>query len=331
MKPIEAPLPCYAIDYEADDVACQKCPHSKGCRELMGDDVDRVAVNKAKFSLVPDSFHHRSMKVTESERDLQATYDQTYTLVFGTNPVGAVRNGPKVVQLAEEARCSVKMFMFTCMFGHLQQRSNPNDLFNPAMLATGLALHRVNTYANACRSKYASFNITAMDQLAHSLVNRAYDLNMRMLASEVKAGKWIIEFKLFNDGHPYDPMLRTLEDVLDPNWLAIEPRYSETLLAYSRREIEDTPLKTRNKALEIFGRIKKHRNEALSNFLAREQAMPEAVDLVLSAFDHGPFDFQIVNKPVTDSLRFWYRLGLAIQHFECVKLLHSGTGIYAVR
>ena len=328
-KAITPPLPCYGVEHDASCEICQQCQHAPGCRELMGDRLERVTLDHARFSLVPDAFHHRTMKVTEAERDLPAFYAQTYAQVFGCPPAGSIGwDGPKLIELAEEAGCSAKMFIFTCMFGHLQQREGPHDFFTPGQLVDGRALQRVNTYAKACRTKYAAFNVNAIDQLAKTH-NAACDLNARMLRSEIKAGRWIIRFKLRHDGAPYAPALEALEDELDPDWLAIEPHYTETLLAYSRREDDGSHQRTRNAALERYGRIKKHRHEALASFLARERAMPEAIDLVLAEISYAPQDFEIRDPPVTETLRFWYRLALAIQHMECVKLLHFGTGIYA--
>lgn len=150
-----------------------------------------------------------------------------------------------------------------------------------------------------------------------------------MLESEVLAGRWTINFKLESEGPPYPAIFEELEKDLDPNWLAVEPHYAEVIEAYSRRESLASNSDTKHAILDVYARLKSHKHEAIGNFRAREKAMPKAIKTVLGEIEYTPRDFEIREEPITDPLRFWQRLGLAVQHMECLKKVAMNTGIYS--
>jgi hypothetical protein len=147
-----------------------------------------------------------------------------------------------------------------------------------------------------------------------------------MLRSEIEAGRWIIEWKLEHGGMPYTPMFDALEETLDVNWLAIEPKFEPRLHSYFLR-LKATP--SSHDLSEKLIALKRRRPEAFANFKAREAALPVAVTHVLNEFGFVPSDFQHEDVPVTNALVFWHHLALAIQHFECLKWVRLREGYYA--
>lgn len=326
IKPIESPLECFGVEHDFASEICQKCEHRARCQEFMGYRLNRVAVPFALFDLIPDTIQYRTAERDVDERDIEAIYNEMYRLIFGENARSSIgKFKARIIELAEEAQCSIPMFILTVMFAH--DFAYPGKTFTAGILADNRALGRVKLYADACRAKYASFDISSLSKLTH--VNLAQlDLKRRMLDSEVKAGRWIIEYKLTNAGAAWPQVFQALEKELDPNWLAIEPHYEEILIAYSKRLDVSGDQETRHIALETFARLKKHKHQAIANFRARESIMPEAIRKVLGELRYDARDFEIDREPVKDALKVWNRLGLAIQHLECLLFVRDGSGLF---
>jgi hypothetical protein len=312
--PVQPPLPCFGLEHNPRAEICQQCPHQEPCRVYMGPRLSRITLDKVVFALVPEGLDYRSAEHDADARDIEAIYAERYRHVFGTDPVGRVgQHQEKVLALARQARSSVPMFMLVVMFAHLQ--AWPDQTFTPGLLVDNRALARVRMYGEAARAQYACFDIYALSRLARDRSYEYYDLRRRMLESEVLAGNWIVRFKLTEAGPPFEPMFQALEESLDPNWLAIEPHYEEAL-----RNVSASPPSARHAVVQVLARLKKHKHQAISNFRAREDMMPQAVKTVLHEFGRETGDLEIGNQPVTDPLRFWGRIGLALQHLECLRL-----------
>lgn len=325
LKPIASPLACYGLEHDRASKICAECAHRLGCQELTGYRLNRVALDSANFDLIPETIQYRTAEREVDERDIEAIYAESYRQVFGTDPRGSVgKFKQQVIQHAEEVHCSLPMFMLACMFAHSQTSSKE---FTSGILADGRAMGRVNMWADACRAKYASFDVTSMAKLA-GVELAQFDLKRRMLDSEVQAGTWIINFKLWHPGPPYPGVFDAVEKDLDHNWLAIEPHYEATLIAYSKRQDAAGDAQTRHETLKTFARLKKHKHQAISNFRARERIMGEAIRKVLGEHGYSPQDFEVERKPIHDALTFWSRLGLAIQHMECLKFVQLHEGVY---
>lgn len=289
----------------------------------MGIRANRVTLDLLKFQLLPPGLPRRHDVPTRDGRDFNEVYQTTYRQVYGTNSgesLGRVKD--RVLELANRAKVSVPMFMLTNMVGH--QLTWPEVPFCPKHLVDNRALYRVKLYAKTCREKFGVLDAHALDNVTQDQTAR-YDIESRMLESEVLAGHWIIEWKLQNEGPPFDAMFEALEEQLDPNWLAIEARYQPRLLEVIARPTSDV----HHAVADAVRVLKKRKHEAQGTFLARERAMPQAILQVLGLFGYMPQDFEAQDAPVSDTLRLWHRLALAIQHIECLKYIDSQEGYYA--
>ncbi len=326
LKPISAPLPCFAIEHNPKSQMCQECPHNADCRDFTGYRLNRVTLDAAQFDFIPKLLAYKKAAWEVDEENVEATYAEAYRQVFACDPKDSVgKFKGAVLALAKRIDCSVSMFMVTCMFAHAQSSS---EQFTAGILADGRALNRVQSYAEACRKTYASFTIHSLSALTKMDMS-TFDLSRRMLESETKAGSWIIQYKIENAGLPYPAIFEALEAELDPNWLAIENHYLEILMDYSRRKDVPGDEETRHMALTTFARLKKHKHQGISSFRARERIMTQAIRNVLGTIYYEMDDFEIENKPITDPLKFWHRLGQAVQHMECLKFVRLGEGVFA--
>ena len=299
----------------------------------MGSRLGRIPVGEAKFSFIPankEMASKRHLEETNSERrDIDAIYYEAHRQVYGNLPKDSVgRFTDKVFRLATEAGLPVPLFILISMFGYT--KTFPEKTFSARVLVDGRSLYRVQVYAEECRRRYMAVSAKLIDVFADSNL-AGNDFKRLMLASEIKAGRWIIEYKLWNQGLPYDPMFDAIENELHPAWLATEPRYLAKLVAYSTRtgsQPEDRQ-PTRHKALDAFQRMKRYQHEAIANFRVREGIMAEAVAEVLNTYGYRGDDFEIEDKPLCDPLLFWNRLGAAMQHLECLLFVNYSEGIYA--
>ena len=327
LKPLKVPLQCFGLDFDPKSSLCQECEHAIKCQEFMGDRLNRVALSHLEFRLIPDTIEYDRIAKEVDRRDVEAIYQESHLLIFGAETNGSLgKFKEKIFRLAEQARCSIPMFVTTVMFAHAQ--TYPDQSFSAGILADGRALTRVNTYAEACRAKFASFDITALSQLTKKNLARL-DLKQRMLDSEIKVGRWILARKLKESGVPWPTVYQELESDLDPSWLVTEARYEDTLSDLSQRKQSENQ-STRHKAALLLGHLKTHKHQAISNFRARESIMPQAIRKVLGELRYLPTDFEADPKPVTDALKFWHRLGQTILHLECVNFVWFGEGAFVL-
>jgi len=329
LKAVAAPLPCFGLDFDPTLELCQTCPHQAGCRDYMGNRAERVTVGQALWSLVPATIERRGEELNEERRDIQAIYCECYRQVFDASAVGSVGQFEhKLFELARAAQVPVQTFILVSMFGH--SRAYPDAKFTPKTLVDNRALNRVKVYAQECVRRYGAFSAKLLDVVADSALDKA-DLQNRILVSELAAGHWVVAYKLWHEGLPFEPMFDDIETSLDPTWLATEKHYGPILTAYSTRSgPQDKDRQAiRHQALEIYQRMKQHKHEAITNFRAREKIMPLAVRGVLADRGFTTHDFEVPDRPVTDPLLFWNRLGIAIQHLECLLFVNYGKGIYA--
>ncbi len=288
----------------------------------MGTRLDRVPLSKITFDLMPPLLCKGPAQISDP---LDAVYQSTYRLVYGANPnhsVGHITD--RLLAMARKLKLSAANYILINMVGF--SLTWPEKEFRPSNLVDNRALFRAKTYAEACRKKFGTIDVEALDHLTGQN-NADFLLPARMLETELRIGRWIIDWKLDNEGPPYMPLFDALETDLDVNWLAIEKRYEDRLRDYTKR-----PGATSN-SHDIADKVrvlKRRKNECYANFSARQHIMPTAVNTVLAEYGFTSDDFERQRTPVTDPLLFWHRLALAIQHLECLKLIKSGTGHYAV-
>lgn len=324
LTPISSPRACYGLSQDTRNPECKLCSHFSACFTHMGTRARRVTLDRLTFDLVPPGLHKLPAAGFDPEQDINALYQSSYRLVYGTNPNDTLgKFTPTVLRLARQAKVSVSNFITISMVGY--SLAWPDKAFTPGCLTGNQALSRVKTYAQACLDKFGTVDLYGLDALTNQN-NAQYSLRTRMLNTEVTVGKWIIEWKLDNEGPPYSALFDALEQDLDVNWLAIEPRYAPRLQAYT--QTANATANSHSVALKMRV-LKKRKHESYANFVYRQMVLPEALKQVLSEFSYMPTDFERVNEPVTDALQFWHRLALAIQHVECLKWIDLGTGYYA--
>ncbi len=316
----EPPLDCYGLEHDAKADVCASCVHAAGCVERMGDREGRVPVHKLKFMLLPPLLRPTKLDVPKTATDFKSTYAICHQQVFGS----VTREDPSraqslAVKYAKRAGCDMRMYILTNMTGHALAK--PDEPFYAGFLADGRALLRVKTYMEICAQRYGGLSDAALGMVTDSNVS-ATEINHRMQRSEALAGAWIIQYKLRCSGNAVAPMLTELELKLDPNWLAIEPEYGETIDAHLVEPGMPTSLREKRHAVcEAHARMKKSSAQAAGNFRARERAFPNVLTTVLSEFGYSTDDFEAPDVPVEDTLKLWSRLGLAVQHYECMKYL----------
>lgn len=334
LKPESSPLECFALAYAKEDAMCKTCAHRTKCREFMGLRTERIALGQAKFSLVPDEYVRRHEEPDADRRDIDAIYAECYLQVYGVGPdkmagVGMFRE--RIFRAAATAKLDLHMFVLVNMYGY--SVTYPEKKFTPGVLADNRAVYRAKVYATACIERYGAISTKLLDITVGSDLSE-FDLSRRMLASETKAATWIIDYKLWHPGLPYEPMFEDVQNLLDPAWLAIEKHYADTLQYYAAREDQPndpTVMDTRHQAVMTHKRLKKSKHEAIAYFRARERIMNDAIGQVLSAYGYQGNDFEVDNTPITDPLLFWNRLGVTMQHLECLLYVNYREGIYAAK
>lgn len=295
----------------------------------MGAREGRVTLDLLKFKLVPEALNLKFRGITQEEEDFQSVYDLCYQQVFGRHPGQSAQSCYEMVRaLADKAACSVKLFVMANMLGH--QLTWPDQVFTARTMVDNRALFRVATYSSVCIQKFGSLTERTLDLVAgRGLAD--YEIGRRLRASEALAGEWIINHRLFSDGLPYSPLFEALETQLDQNWLAIEPHYLDTFTPHISDPGDASERREHRHAVkQAMARLKKHRNQAFGNFRARERALPDTLGDVLAKFGYRLTDFEAANRPVTDPLHFWNRVGLAVQHYECLKLLNGQPNAYGL-
>lgn len=290
----------------------------------MGRRLGRISLETARFALVPADIGRRVEEPNTEDRDIEAIYHAAHRQVFDSDPCDSVgHHRQAVLDNAVVSHCPVALYMVTCMHAHRLKTHLP---FTSRLLTDGRALKLVARYSTTTRKKYAAFSAHTLELLGADVSDKR-SLDFRMRETELRAATWIVRYKLWNPGLPFDALFDTEEANLDASWLASEVRYTERLLAYSRREIEAKPV--RHRALTAFKRMKKYKHDAIATFTARERCATPVIREVLNTYGYTGIDFEIGNEPVSDPLLFWYQLALAIQHLECIRLVSYTEGIYA--
>ena len=292
----------------------------------MGRRLSRVTLTHARFSLVPPAYLRRYEEKNAVDRDIEAHYCAAHYQVFGTDPLDSVgHNRHKLLELLTLTACDVHTFMLTSMHAH--SLLSPNVPFQSSMLAQGKATERVRVYGKAAKEKYAAFSQHTLELLG-ATVNARDSAERRLQNSEFRAACWIIDYKLKGlGGNPTEPLLDAEEDNLDPMWLAAEDSYTQRLFDYSARRIGVKQV--RHDAHEMRQRMQKHKHAAISVFMARERCMRRVIEEVTHYYGHNTEAFEIEDVPIENTLHLWWKLGLAIQHMECIRFVNYAEGIYA--
>ena len=323
--PVDVPKPCYAVEHEADDPLCQSCDFRERCVKDMGYRSTRVTLDKAKFQIIPERFMLSDDPIDDpDEVNLAELYQTSYETVFGERTHRNVERYPgakqKLIRAAREVKCSLRLFILTAMMNH--QKCHPETEFYPNMLLGDAAIHIVDRWKQACSKRYGTFDCTAIDTLMDAKTAEK-DLGKIMLQSEVEAGTYIAGYKKWKSGQPYEALYRVKERALHPYWLAIEPTYFDHVLKSHLQKPFGSKEENRfrHDVAQTVAHLKRHKAKAATLFQARQRILPEAVRSVVSHFGHNVKEFEVEPKPFTNSLVFWSRFGLALQHLMCLKIV----------
>lgn len=271
-----------------------------------------MKLGKVEFDFVPSDLSKFSVNETE---DVEALYKLCFRLVFGDEQPDSLRRiqdaEHKLILAAEQARCSMKLFIMCVMLARKQLA--PGTRFYSTYLFAKGAHALVNDYRSLARDKYGTFDseslatITGGDELTRS--------RRRILDSEILAGTWIVGHKLRFSGSPTERFYAENELKLDAAWLCLEPTYYEWHDAHP--PISDAIQKHRANVHRVNGWFRKRKDVATAHFELRSQIFPAAIEEVLSRHGYKLDDFE-APELVTDPVKFWSRLGLAIQHIHCL-------------
>ena len=315
-------MSCFGLEQDAQHPKCKACPHFVECQRCMGMRANRITLDKALFNFLPPGLPRKHATAIRNP-DLDSIYQSSYRQIFGSNPGHSLNLvADKVSALAQKASVSVPMYVLTNMVGF--QLAWPDMAFGPNHLVDNRALYRVRIYAETCRAKFGAFDVHTLDNVTGGDAE-VFDLKQRMGRSELLAGHWIIDWKLRHEGAPFDAMFTALEPQLDPNWLAIETRYTQRMLQHTRHPTTAD----RRRITATVTRLKRRSHEARANFMAREEAMPTALKHALNEIGYAPNAFEVTDQPITDPLRLWHKLALAIQHMECLRHIDTGQSYYS--
>ena len=286
-----------------------------GCR------AGRVDLSKLKFDLTPSGLATVG-SIDENSIDLREVYARCHQTVFHALPTTSLGNSSRLVSRLKlrisEASCTPAMFMLTNMLAH--QRTQPELEFYPNMLLGESAVKRVGKYRAACAKRYGTFDAEALETLMDEQPDK---LEEQLLASETLAGCFVTGYKIWKSGPALEPLYLTQELRLCHAWCAIEPSYAELVLKPHLKEPRGSKLQRefRHEVCQLQVRLGKSANKARAVFSARERIMPRALAAVTTNFNFTPLDFEMLDKPVTDPVLMWARLGLAIQHVYCLRFL----------
>jgi hypothetical protein len=319
---ISAPLKCYGLELDFKDERCRECPHQTGCKVHMGQRASDHKISTLTFKLTPAALD--SSKLNDPElATLQQLYENCHRTVFDRGPADRLDNKPnanrKLEQAADEVSCSVRMFILANMVGH--QAASPDRTFYATMLLGEAAIKRVERYRAVCYEKFATFDLTALNTLIDS--NQLNSLDNRMLTSEVTAGIWIVGYRSRISGPYREKLYNAQETALDPHWLAVEDSYAKLILVPHRESPSGHPEIQRHRfnVSQTISVLKRHKTKARAVFEIRERNSQPAVKRVLEHYGFNPDEFVTKEREVTDMLKFWGQLALAIKDYHISRYL----------
>lgn len=271
-----------------------------------------------KFNITPARLAEAKIELRDPDSsNVQAVYSRSYDIVWpGTKTDGVSQEvAARISDQAEEARCSLSLFILANMLGFKQ--ANPDRPFYSRMLVGEAAIRRVGLYRKVCRERFGTFDETALESLVGKPTN---GLERRIEASEVVAAGWVIGWKSHHGGKATAAMLAAKELSLDPVWLAIEPAYQAVLEAHrdDRNAASPAIANHRFNATRAMVELKRNKRLALAAFETRQAMIPSALEKALGQLGYSPDQFEIEPVTITDPLGFYEKIGLAIQHLRCL-------------
>lgn len=338
---IQPPKACFGMEQSHGNPICRECPYRRECADLMGNLVGRLDVDQVPFHFMPPAFVDKCRDTNVSDPDLprmDSVYVFCFEWVFGSELKGRIREDhvkslldhrAMIRERIREAGTSVKMFFLTNMLAW--RRTKAEGRFHPKFMMTEFSARQVKELAKTCQSRFGAFDVTGLDTMMDSDV-ATHDFETLLLNSEIVAGSWIVNYKVFHSGQIIKRLYAEKETALNPYWLSIEPSYWDSVLHahLSNPGLCESKvlLDHRWNVSQLLGRLKKQQRKAIAVFSARERIMPEAVQRVLGQRGLRAEHFEIENIPVVNAMKFWVRLGNAVQHYECLKFVDNYPSVF---
>jgi hypothetical protein len=318
--------PCFGLEHDPVSPVCRRCVLFHLCRSALG---NHVPLTDLTFELTPPGLFAKDGlieigDVAVNRSNVEDLFRRCYYTVFGSKWPASSNLGqewPKIVENAKAAEVSLNTYIATVMAAY--QITHPRQPFHVNNLTAESSILKVSRYSKMLRQRYGH---DGMDALGLFIESETPQIEQQLLLSETIAGKWIIGWKMTHEGSALQSLYKHQELALDPHWLAIEPTYLETVLKPHMTSTvnESTAIKAhRERVLSTHSMLKKQKTLARTVFSARSQIMPAAVKSVLRNVGHLPENFTHVNRTVTDALKFWNVLALAVVHWECLKALRA--------
>jgi hypothetical protein len=320
--------PCFGVSHAPSSPECRRCV----LFHLCGNQTEhRVTLDQLEFELTPPALFAKDDLVeiddlAVNRSNVEDLYRRCYYAVFNRKWPESSNLGKdwaKIVQNAKAAGVSLNTFIATVMAAY--QLTHPKTPFHINNLTAETSVPKVAKYSKMLKDQYGHDGMDALGLFTHSDTPR---IEQQVMLSEILAGRWIVGCKMLRDGPALQSLYRQHELGLDPHWLAIEPTYIEMVLkphlAVNVNVNESVAIKThRERVLSTHSMLKKRKSLARTVFSARSQMMPAALKAVLRGVGHLPENFTHPNVVVTDALKFWNVLGLAVTHWECLKALKA--------
>ena len=159
-----------------------------------------------------------------------------------------------------------------------------------------------------------------------------FDVETCLLSSEMTAGAWVLNYKMFDSGGVAARLYAEKELNLNPYWLATEETFTDILIEHVNNpdpSLSPVMAKHRWETTHVLGTLKRSPRAAASIFNMRERVMPEAVRRVLAGRGFQASDF-LVNRHtvIINSIKFWINLAIAIQQWECLNFVDSAPSVF---
>ncbi len=317
---------CFSKELNINAIKCQRCSDFEACKIIQESRKRHVNLLDVEFNFIP----HQISDVKVSELDeVTQIYNECYRAVFGfkAEPDNIFKNKDKIQEVKNTAKklgCTLRLFTACIMAVH--KTSNSDKKFYSSILFSETAKDRFLQYKNAVLDKYGSFDLSAYENFTGLTINH-YEKVLK--CSEEIYASWIIGYKIKSQDDPMESFFKYNELKLDPLWLATNKEYYTEILKYwigtssSTTEIN----KKRFETCKILKKIKNNKKLLYSIFKLKQDIMPEVIKNVLYKFKLKPSDFMSIT-PVNDSEKFWARIGLAIQHYNCLNWYSTGNFRY---
>jgi hypothetical protein len=319
--------PCFGLEYDRTKPECQRCALFHRCGKVLG---GMVPLDQLEFEMTPPPLFAKDVLVdiddmSVNRSNVEDLYRRCYFTVYGHKWPESSNLGKEwknIVLNAKAANVSLNTFIGTVLAAY--KITHPDAPFYVNNLTAESSVKKVSRYSRLLKERYGHDGIDALGMFTNSEAPR---IEEQMLLSETLAGKWIMGCKLTGQTGAMTSLFQRNELKFDPHWLAIEPVYIETVLKphVEKPDVHESAVikAHRERVLSTHSMLKKRKSLARTVFSARSQIMPSALKSVLKSVGHTPENFLHADKPVTNALKFWNVLGLAVQQWECLKALQA--------